>query len=218
MDPLPRLAFSDMGADGEAMERIRARLEAIPAIMEAAKTNLTEGGADFLALARFNVRNPDGIGHGHPFRVTPPAGVIDWYEDLLTRRDWARMMGFLALEEKRNEGLRVLESVATVEEYEARLRRTDRNVRRWLVEENILTLPDDTPDFENFGYNVPFIERAARVTVDIGMQLGEMTVAEAARQMIEGSPWLDEEVARVDAEIYLRRLSGYGLGYTIRNL
>jgi len=128
------------------------------------------------------------------------------------------MMGFLALEEKRNEGLRVLESVATVEEYEARLRRTDRNVRRWLVEENILTLPDDTPDFENFGYNVPFIERAARVTVDIGMQLGEMTVAEAARQMIEGSPWLDEEVARVDAEIYLRRLSGYGLGYTIRNL
>ena len=32
------------------------------------------------------------------------------------------------------------------------------------------------------------------------------------------TPWLDENVARVDAEIYLRRPPGYGLAYTIGKL
>ena len=32
---------------------------------------------------------------------------------------------------------------------------------------------------------------------------------------MERTPWLDEDVARVDAEIYLRRPPGYGLGYTV---
>jgi hypothetical protein len=218
VDPLLRLAFSDMEARGERMARIRARLEAVPAIIEAAKVNLTEGAADFLALARFNMRNADGVGHGHPYRATPPAGVVGWYEDLrdraalarpemvpviddalaavrafadwldaatprmtaaagvgearfdwymrnakllpwtademalLAQREWERLMGFLALEEARNRDLPVLAPAATEEEYEARLRRTDQNVRRWLVEDDILTLPDDTPDFDAFGY------------------------------------------------------------------
>ena len=369
VDPLLRLAFSDLEASDEKMGGIRARLDAVPAIIEAAKENLTEGAADFLTLARFNMRNADGVGHGHPYRAVPPAGVIGWYEDLLARakehrpdmvpvvesalaavegfadwldaavprmtakagvgearfdwsmrhakllpwtaeemallahRDWVRMMGFLALEEHRNRELPVLEPAATAEEYQERLRRTDRNVRRWLVEDQVLTLPDDTPSFEEFGYNVPFIERpgglnfwekvqfrdphpdhlhavipghrydawfaarsddpirahvtdgvrvegwavyleepmmragvidhlprvhelmylfgifrATRVTADIGMQLNEMTIAEGAQHMIDGSPWLDADVARVDAEIYLRRPPGYGLGYTIGNL
>ena len=33
--------------------------------------------------------------------------------------------------------------------------------------------------------------------------------------MMAKTPWLDEDVARVDAEIYLRRPPGYGLGYTV---
>ena len=45
-----------------------------------------------------------------------------------------------------------------------------------------------------------------------------MNIAERAEHMREGSPWVDEDVARVDAEIYLRRPQGYGLGYTIGNL
>jgi len=369
VDPLLRLAFSDMGARESAIARTRARLEAVPAIIESAKTNLTDGAADFLELARFNMRNPDGVGHGHPYRAVPPAGVIGWYEDLLgraeverpelvpvveealvavrdfadwldaaaprmteragvgearfdwymrhakllpwtademallARRDWERMMGFLALEEVRNRDLPELEPAPNAEVYEARLRRTDENVRRWLAREDILTLPEDTPDFEGFGFNVPFIERpeglnfwekvqfrnphpdhlhavipghrydgwfasrsdhpirryisdgvrvegwgvyleepmvragvvdhlprvhelmylfgifrATRVTADIGMQLNEMTIAEGAEHMRVGSPWLDDDVARVDAEIYLRRPPGYGLGYTIGNL
>jgi hypothetical protein len=369
VDPLLRLAFSDLGAGEEQMSRMRARLESVPAIIEAAKVNLTEGAAEFLTLARFNMRNPDGVGHGHPYRATPPAGVIGWYEDLLgrarqerpdmvpvveealaavkgfadwldaaadrmtakagvgkarfdwymrnakllpwtademallARREWVRLMGFLALEETRNRDLPMLEPAPTADEYEARLQRTDRNVRRWLQEQEILTLPEDTPDFETFGYNAPFIERpdglnfwekvqfrdphpdhlhavipghryddwfarrsdhpirshivddvrmegwavyleepmmragvidhlprvhelmylfgifrATRVTADIGMQLNQMTIAEAAEHMTAGSPWVDEDVGRVDAEIYLRRPPGYGLGYTIGNL
>jgi uncharacterized protein (DUF885 family) len=369
VDPLLRLAFSNLEGSDAAIARIRERLEAVPFIIRAAQTNLTEGAADFLALARYNMRNPDGVGHNHPYRAVPPEGVIGWYEDLreravasrpelvpvvddalaavrefadwldaavprmtaqagvgearfdwymrhakllpwtademalLARRDWERLMGFLALEEARNRDLPELEPAASEAEYEARLRRTDENVRRWLVEEDILTLPEDTPDFEGFGYNVPFIERpeglnfwekvqfrdphpdhlhavipghrydgwfagrndhpirsrisdgvrvegwgvyleepmvragvidhlprvhelmylfgifrATRVTADIGMQLNEMTIDEGADHMREGSPWLDDDVARVDAEIYLRRPPGYGLGYTIGNL
>ncbi len=369
VDPLLRLAFSNMKATGERAARIRDRLEAVPTIVESAKVNLTEGAADFLMLARYNMRNADGVGHGHPYRAVPPEGVIGWYEDLreravesrpelvpvvddaliavrefadwldaaaprmtaeagvgearfdwymrhakllpwsademalLAEREWERLMGFLALEETRNRHLPVLEPAPSAEEYEERLRSTDRNVRRWLTEADILTLPDDTPDFDAFGYNAPFIERpeglnfwekvqfrdphpdhlhavipghrydgwfarrsehpirarisdgvrvegwavyleepmvragvidhlprvhelmylfgifrATRVTADIGMQLGEMSIAEAAQHMIDGSPWLDADVARVDAEIYLRRPPGYGLGYTIGNL
>jgi uncharacterized protein (DUF885 family) len=36
--------------------------------------------------------------------------------------------------------------------------------------------------------------------------------------MRAATPWLDEDVARVDAEIYLRRPPGYGLAYTIGKL
>jgi len=369
VDPLLRIAFSDMGAADASMARIRTRLEAVPAIVRAGQENLTDGAADYLALARFNMRNPDGVGHGHPYRAVPPAGVIGWYEDLrgrasesrpdmvpvidralaavegfadwlddaaprmtarggvgearfdwymrnakllpwtademalLARREWERLTAFLALEETRNQALSVLEPAPTAEEYEARLRRTDGNVRSWLVEQDILTLPDDTPSFDDFGFNAPFIERpeglnfwekvqfrdphpdhlhavipghrydgwfarrsdhpvrshisdavrvegwgvyleepmvragvidhlprvhelmylfgifrATRVTADIGMQLNEMTIAEGAEHMRSGSPWVDDDVARVDAEIYLRRPPGYGLGYTIGNL
>ncbi|HSM04253.1 MAG TPA: DUF885 family protein [Longimicrobiales bacterium] len=369
VDPLLRLAFADLEGDEASIAITRARLEAVPAMTRAARQNLTDGAADYLALARFNMRNPDGVGHGHPYRAVPPAGVIGWYEDLreraaasrpemvpvvedalaaveefadwldaqvprmtakagvgearfdwymryakllpwtademalLARREWERLVAFLALEERRNRDEPVLEPASTAEEYQRRLRTTDANVRRWLVEKDILTLPDGTPDFDAFGYNAPFIDRpeglnfweevqfrdphpdhlhavipghrydgwfarrsdhpirsrisdgvrvegwgvyleepmvragvidhlprvhelmylfgifrATRVTADIGMQLNEMTIQEGAAHMRSGSPWLDDDVARVDAEIYLRRPPGYGLGYTMGNL
>jgi uncharacterized protein (DUF885 family) len=59
------------------------------------------------------------------------------------------------------------------------------------------------------------IFRAARVPADVWLQLNEMTVSEVVDYWIERTPYLDEDVARVDAEIYLRRPPGYGLGYTI---
>jgi uncharacterized protein (DUF885 family) len=42
-----------------------------------------------------------------------------------------------------------------------------------------------------------------------------MEVSEVVDWWIERTPWLDENVSRVDAEIYLRRPPGYGLGYTV---
>ena len=369
VDPLLRLAFSDMTAEGDRLDRIQQRLAAVPAIIEAAKVNLTDGAADYLMLARFNMRKPDGVGHGHPYRATPPLGVIGWYEDLLDRakadaprlvptvetalgavsdfadwldgatdrmtaeagvgqarfdwymrhakllpwtsdelrvladREWKRLIAFLALEEKRNKGLPTLTVTPSAEDYDKRLRATDKNVRDWLVEEDIITLPENTPDFDTFGYNARYIQRpnglnfwekvqfrdphpdhlhavipghrydgwfarqtqhpvrsyisdgvrvegwavyleepmmragaledyprvhelmylfgifrATRVWADIGMQLNQLTIQEAADYMKAGSPWLDDDVARVDAEIYLRRPPGYGLGYTIGNL
>ena len=42
-----------------------------------------------------------------------------------------------------------------------------------------------------------------------------MSVAQVVDYWLERVPYLDRDVARVDAEIYLRRPPGYGLGYTI---
>jgi uncharacterized protein (DUF885 family) len=62
------------------------------------------------------------------------------------------------------------------------------------------------------------IFRAARVPADIAMQHNRSSVSEAVEFMRQRTPWLDEDVARVDAEIYLRRPPGYGIAYTIGKL
>jgi uncharacterized protein (DUF885 family) len=59
------------------------------------------------------------------------------------------------------------------------------------------------------------IFRAVRVAGDIELQLNQKTVPEVVADWQKWTPWLDKNVARVDAEIYLRRPPGYGLGYTV---
>ena len=59
------------------------------------------------------------------------------------------------------------------------------------------------------------IFRAARVPADVWLQTGVMNAREVVAYWLERVPYLDENVARVDAEIYLRRPPGYGIGYTI---
>ena len=59
------------------------------------------------------------------------------------------------------------------------------------------------------------IFRAARVPADVWLQTGTMNAREVVDYWLERVPYLDENVARVDAEIYLRRPPGYGIGYTI---
>ena len=58
------------------------------------------------------------------------------------------------------------------------------------------------------------IFRAARVPADVWLQTGRMNVGQVVDYWLERVPFLDRNVARVDAEIYLRRPPGYGLGYT----
>jgi hypothetical protein len=366
VDQLQRFAFTSLPVSGRELDRLRAELEAVPRIVAAAQESLDDVATDYARLALHNLRQPDGVGHGHPRRPVPPAGVIGWYEDLLARAnaeqpelvphveralgavrgfdawlerglptftgkagvgrarydwylrhakllpwsgdevvtlaaaEWDRLTAWYALARHRNRNLPELEPAATAEDYARRIAATDRNIREFLVRERILTIPPyvgelDTnapfmqrPGGLNFWEYVQFrdphpdhlhavipghrfdalvernnphpirgriadgvraegwgvyleeamlqagvvadrprvdeliylfgIFRAARVPVDVAMQRNEMSVAEAVRYMRERTPHLDEDVARVDAEIYLRRPPGYGIGYTIGHL
>ena len=62
------------------------------------------------------------------------------------------------------------------------------------------------------------IFRAARVPADVWLQTRKMDVQQVIDYWLPRVPYLDRNVARVDAEIYLRRPPGYGIGYTIGSL
>jgi hypothetical protein len=363
VDQLQRFAFTSLPAEGERLERLQQELAAVPKIVSAAQGTLDDVATDYARLALHNLRNTDGVGHGHPYRAVPPAGVIGWYEDLLGRArstqpelvpaveqalasvrefdawlergmpgfrgkagvgaarydwylahakliphtadellllsqmEWERVMAWYGIARHRNRKLPELEPAPTAEEYARRIAATDRNIREFLVREGILTIPPyvgelDTnapfirrPNGPNFWEYVQFrdphpdhlhavipghrfdglvednnrhpvrahlsdgvraegwgvyleeammqagviaerprvdeliylfgIFRAARVPADIGMQRNEMTVEQAVGYMRDRTPFLDADVARVDAEIYLRRPPGYGIGYTV---
>jgi dipeptidyl-peptidase 4 len=367
VDQLLRLTFTALPVEGEALATLRARLAAIPVLVDNAQRNLTDVAADYADLAIHNLTSSDGVGHGHPYRETPPAGVIGWYEDLLGRAqdaqpelvaeierakaaaeslhawlverrpamtakagvgrellDWyllhvkfmpyssddvvvlaqrelERTWAFLALERHRNRKLPELELPASREAYERRIAEVDAEVRAFLAAEEFITVPPHIPtDFREMGFNVPWIVRpkgpnyweqiqyrdpspdhwhavipghrfdqrmretlehpvrrhfrdggraegwalyleevplqlgfyeqrprtreliynfavfrAARTLGDVRLQRNEITTQQAVDFWMDTVPWLDEDVARVDAEIYLRRPPGYGLGYTI---
>ena len=363
VDQMLRVTFTELPLDGEEEAQFLDRLVAVGEVSKQARADLTEVAADYADLAIHNLHNADGVGHGFPYRLTPPRGVIGWYDDLLerareqqpelvnaietTRRsvvalhDWLvenrpsmtapagvgkehfdwylkhvklmpynsdqivtlglreldRLWSVLALEQHRNRALPRIELSASAEEYEARIAAADRKIREFLVAEDIITIPDyigkldtnvpwiERPNGPNFWEQVQFrdpapdhlhavipghrfdavveehnthpirgritsggraegwavyleeamlnaglfddqprvreliylfgIFRAARVPADVWLQQNEMTVREVADWWMARVPWLDEDVARVDAEIYLRRPPGYGLGYQI---
>ena len=212
-------------------------------------------------------------------------------------RELDRLWTVLALEQHRNRHLPKIELPGSGEEYAARIAATDKRIREFLVEKEVITIPDyigelDTnvpwivrPGGPNFWESVQFrnptpdhlhavipghrfdayvernnphpirgkitsgartegwgvyleegmmnagviddmprvreliyifgIFRAARVPADVWLQTNEMGVNEVVDWWRERTPWLDVDVARVDAEIYLRRPPGYGLGYTV---
>ncbi len=246
-----------------------------------------------------------------------PAGVgaerYQWYinhvrmipmtsQEMLTlaEREHERMTAALALLRHRNRDEPQIEISGSFEEQEQKISETDRIVRSFLVNEDIITIPDFVGDL---GANTPWIERpngpnfweqiqfrdpipdhlhavipghrfdaviaerdtrpirgsysdgaraegwatyleealmiagatahspradeymqlfgifrAARVPADIYMQHNVWSVRQAVDFMRAKTPWLDEDVARVDAEIYLRRPPGYGVAYTIGKL
>ena len=366
VDQLQRFAFTELPVANADKAKLERQLAAVPMIVTAAKQNLDHVALDYATLAIHNLTTPDGVGHGHPYRATPPAGVIGWYDDLLSRaqsaqpelapaigqarlaaedllqwlddnasgftdnagvgaeqydwylkhakllpytsddlvmlgdQEWDRLFSFYALARHRNRDLPELAPATSAKDYKKRIEKTDRNIRRFLKRENIITIPDyvgvlgtnapfiDRPGGLNFWEAVQFrdphpdhlhavipghrfdglvednnehpvrgrisdgvraegwgvyleeammqagvledhprvdeliylfgIFRAARVPADVGMQRNEMTVKHAIDFMRAKTPWLDENVARVDAEIYLRRPPGYGVGYTIGNL
>ncbi|MEP0204013.1 MAG: DUF885 family protein [Halioglobus sp.] len=363
VDRMWKVTFTELPVAGEAREEFLAQLRAIPVLVEQAKQVLDDVAADYADLALHNLSRPDGVGHGHPYRSDPPAGVIGWFEDLLARAekaqpelvseiltsmgsvtsfeswltqqrptwiasagvgsealDWYlrhvklmpwssselvvlgereldRLWADYALERQRNRDLPELLPAKTEEDYQQRIERTDQRIRTFLSDTDFITVPDDVGQL---GTNVPWIERpggrnfweevqyrdpspdhlhavipghrfdmvmaaridhpirsklssgarvegwatyleeaalgaglfadlprvreliqvfgifrAARVPADVWLQTNQMTVAEAVAYWLERVPYLDPDVARVDAEIYLRRPPGYGIGYTV---
>ncbi len=362
VDQLLRPAFTELPLAGPVADEFLAKIRAIPVWVEQARQQLADVAADYADLAIYNLSHADGVGHGHPYRATPPAGVLGWYKDLAKRAtaqpellpdiqaaaaavqefdswlrgqrpawtaqagageeafDWYlrqvklmpwtsselvllgqreldRLWADYALERNRNRNLPELEPATSAEDYAQRIADTDRRIRVFLAEQDIITVPDDVgeldtnapwivrPGGRNFWEEVQFrdpspdhlhavipghrfdavmaarnshpirsrissgaraegwatyleeamqtaglfedkprvreliqifgIFRAARVPADVWLQTHQMNVAEVVEYWLQRVPYLDENVARVDAEIYLRRPPGYGIGYTI---
>ncbi len=366
LDPLMRVAFTEVPASGDDLAQLRAQLAAVPPMLDGARANLTDVAGDYADLALHNLDNSDGVNHYHPYREVPPPGIIGWYDDLLARaradqpelvpdieaartalvdfRNWMvaerpnmtaaagvgearydwfirhvrmipipaaemlvlaereheRMTAALALLRHRNREEPQIALSISREQQEGRIAETDRIVRQFLADEEFITIPDyvgelgaNTPYIErptgpNFWEQIQFrdpipdhvhavipghrfdavlaardtrpirgrysegsraegwatyleeatmlaggtahspradeymmlfgIFRAARVPADVYMQHNIWDVREAVDFMRAQTPWLDEDVARVDAEIYLRRPPGYGVAYTIGKL
>ncbi len=362
VDRMLQLTFTGLPVTGADRESLLARLRAIPVLVDEAQKNLDDVAADYADLAIHNLGQPDGVGHGYPYRAKPPAGVLGWYDDLLVRAevqpdligdiqaardavqsfdtwlksrraqwttpagvgepafDWYlkhvklmpwssrelvvlgqreldRLWADYALERHRNQALPELTVAANEEDYQQRIDAADLRIRQFLREQTIITVPDDIgeldtnvpwivrPGGRNFWEEIQYrdpspdhlhavipghrfdgiiasrddhpirskiysagrvegwatyleeammqaglfedqprvreliqifgIFRAARVPADVWLQTRQMNVEEAVDYWLPRVPYLDRNVARVDAEIYLRRPPGYGIGYTI---
>ena len=253
---------------------------------------------DWLTANRASMTGKAGVGEA----------AFNWYlrhvklmpfttEQIVTlgERELDRLWAQYALERHRNRNLPEIELPASAEDYQQRIENTDRAIRSFLVDEEIITIPeyvgkldtnvpwivrDGGPNFwEQVQYRNPspdhlhavipghrfdalvehnnthpvrryltdgarvegwavYLEeammyaglleakprvreliylfgifRAARMPADVWLQTNMMTADQVADYWIERVPWLDRDVARVDAEIYLRRPPGYGLGY-----
>jgi hypothetical protein len=287
-----------LGWYDDLLERARDRQPELVARTEASR-KAVESFRDWLVSNRPEMTASAGVGRK----------AFDWYlknvklmpytsDDIVTlgQRELDRLWALYALERHRNRNLPEIEISASAAEYQSRIDATDQAIRRFLVEEEIITIPayidvlstnvpwivrdggpnfweqiqfrDPTPDHlhavipghrfdavvernnphpvrgrltdgarvEGWGVyleeaimNAGLLDdkprvreliylfgifRAARMPADAWLQLNEMTVEEVADYWIEHVPYLDRDVARVDAEIYLRRPPGYGLGYT----
>lgn len=363
VDQMLEVGFTELPVTGPAEATLRRRLRAVPLLVADARRTLRNIPGDYADLALHNLANADGVGHGHPYRATPPAGVIGWFNDLEARarrtqpallpdiraaraaaldfqgwlqaerpsmtaqagvgeanfnwylkhvkllpytaeqllvlgdRETKRLWAMLALDRHRHRKEPELTLPANAAEYEQRRTATDRKIRAFLTGEEVITIPSDLgklyvnvpwierPGGPNFWEQVQYrnpspdwlhatipghafdgemakrithairgqiddgvriegwgvyleegaqrlglfadaprvrelidifgIFRAVRVAGDVKLQLNRATVPQVVAEWRDWTPWLDENVARVDAEIYLRRPPGYGLGYTV---
>jgi hypothetical protein len=362
VDRMLWVTFTELPVLGEDRDTFLDQIRAIPELVDAAQNQLDDVAADYADLAIHNLSHADGVGHGHPYRPVPPAGVVGWYDDLLGRAaeqpeliddiqaahravqkfqgwltemrpawtapagageeafDWYlkhvklmpwtsaelvvlgqreldRLWAVYALERHRNRELPELQPADSAADYRRRIEETDRRIRTFLAEQQIITVPDDIgeldtnapwivrPGGRNFWEEIQFrdpspdhlhavipghrfdaimnqridhpirsridsgaraegwatyleeamlqaglfedlprvreliqifgIFRAARVPADVWLQTRQMDVGQVVEYWLPRVPYLDRNVARVDAEIYLRRPPGYGIGYSV---
>jgi uncharacterized protein (DUF885 family) len=288
-----------IGWYADLLARVEQQQPALRAEVRAAK-QAVEQYRDWLVAKRPAMTADAGVGRE----------LFDWYvkhvklmpytaEQMLTlgTRELQRLWALYAIEQHRNRNLPPLELSASAEEYRERIAGTDAQIRNYLRDEQIVTIP---PFIDRLSINVPWIVRrtgpnfweqiqyrnpspdhvhavipghsfddilersnrhpirgrisdgvrvegwgvyleeamlhagmfahnprineliylfgifrAVRVNADIWLQLNQMKVEDVVSYWMRYTPFLDVNVARVDAEIYLRRPPGYGLGYMI---
>ena len=287
-----------LGWYDDLLERARAQQPELVARIETSK-EAVQSFQDWLVSNRPAMTASAGVGREAFDWYLKPVKLMSYTSDeivTLGQRELDRLWALYALERHRNRNLPEIEISASAAEYQSRIDATDEAIRRFLVEEEIITIPayinelstnvpwivreggpnfweqiqfrDPTPDHlhavipghrfdavvernnphpvrgrltdgarvEGWGVyleeaimNAGLLDdkprvreliylfgifRAARMPADVWLQLNQMTAEEVADYWIEHVPYLDRDVARVDAEIYLRRPPGYGLGYT----
>jgi hypothetical protein len=84
-EAVERIAYTELPVKGDALTALQGRLNAVPAILAQAKTNLTEPAAEYAKLTIHDINTADGVGHGMPFRTVPAAGTHGWYADFIER-------------------------------------------------------------------------------------------------------------------------------------
>ncbi|MFM7783427.1 MAG: DUF885 family protein, partial [Gammaproteobacteria bacterium] len=288
-----------IGWYADLLGRARAVQPALVEDIEAASRSLV-AYRDWLKQNRSRMTGKAGVGRENLDWYLKQARLLPWNTDQLLslgQREFERTTSLLVFERQRNRALPALEPATSKDEYERRIAEADRQIRRFILERDILTIPDYVGEFDhnvpwtvrpgglNFWEQIQFrdprpdhvhavipghrfdqlladhsahpiragysdgarvegwgvyleelflqlglledlprtrelfhifgIKRAVRVNADLRMQLNEINVPEAVGYMRSRVPWLDEDVARVDAEIYLRQPPGYGFGYTI---
>ncbi|MCL4847409.1 MAG: DUF885 family protein [Acidobacteria bacterium] len=121
------------------------------------------GFHDWLVANRSRMTAENGVGKA----------ALDWYLKhvkmipltsdevlLLAQREFDRLWSFYAIERHRNRRLPEIALPTSREEYHRRLAETDARIRKFLVEEQFITIPDYIPtDWQEMGFNVPWIER-----------------------------------------------------------
>ncbi len=212
LDQVRRVPYVDLPLTGDAADRWRQSLAAVPVILRQAEANLTEPNGELAGLAIFHLENFDGVGQGQPYRDDPPDGTIGWFADLCERvaeaqpsdsgtcaaalegviryRDWlsaerpgmpstagigtenlewyfrnVRLLPYgvsdivllgerefhrfrtaYEITRNRNRDLPELELTRTREQHEARTREAEQQIRDLILQQGLLTFPDDMPD------------------------------------------------------------------------
>ena len=177
--------------NADRVPALKTKLKAVPAILEQAKTNLTEPTADLVMLGIRSKQREAGMLRGFAKTIASsqpdlvpdverairavddfrgwleknqnrwkgPSGIgvanYDWYlknvqllpytwEELMaiSQREYDRSMSMIRLEQHKNRALPPFKLVSTSEEYALIFNQSQRYLRNFLVNEEVMTVPD----------------------------------------------------------------------------
>ena len=275
--------------------------ELLPAAHEAQAA--VQGFHTWLTDDRDRMDAPSGLGRANYDWYLKYVAMMPFDWDDVNRigdRELHRSWAFLELERNRNRGLPAVDPASSAEDYGERIRDADEHIRKFLVDQDILTIPDHVGEF---GTNVPWIvreggrrnfweevqyrdprpdhvhavipghrfdallrsrddrpiraaardrgrsegwafyleemmlqaglldelprtrelyyifqiARAVRNRAEALMHTNQFNVQQAVDYMVDNTPFMDQDVARVDAEIYLKT-PGSGIAYQMGKL